>query len=166
MGDAESGRIVDMLSRLANQLRRFVRGEVGAELIEFALVMPVLVVTVFAIAELGMMYQRNLVITNAAREGARMAILPGFTTTAGGDVEARVNAYLTAAGVPGTATTVVTPVSSTLPSGATITVQQVTVTYSYPGTILGPIIGMIGGSWSALTLRGVASMRVEVASGG
>jgi len=147
-------------------VRRAIAGDAGAELVEFALVLPMLLVIVFGIAEFGLIFQRNQVITNAAREGARMAILPGFTTTPGGDVEARVNAYLTAAGVPGTATTVVAPVVTTLPSGATMQIQEVTVTYTYAGSFLGPVISMIGGSWGPITLRGVASMRVEVATGG
>lgn len=147
-------------------ITRLVRSEAGAELIEFALVLPMLLIVVFGIAEFGIVFQRNMIITNAAREGARMAILPGFTTTPGGDVETRVNAYLAAAGVPGTATTVVTPLVTTLPSGATMQVQQVTVTYTNPGSILGPIVTMIGGAWGPVTLTGVASMRVEVATGG
>jgi len=155
-----------IMSRLRRWLAPVAKNDSGAELVEFALVLPMLLVIVFAIAEFGILFQRNLVITNAAREGARMAILPGFTTAPGGDVEARVNAYLTAAGVPGTATTVVTPMSITVPSGAIITLQQVTVTYPYPGTILGPVVGLIGGSFGPLTLTGVASMRVEVAAGG
>jgi hypothetical protein len=77
-----------------------------------------------------------------------------------------VNSYLTAAGVPGTATTAVATINSTLPSGAVITVQQVTVTYVYPAGILNRVIRLIGGSFGPLTLRGVASMRVEVASSG
>lgn len=147
-------------------LAAIARSEAGAELVEFALVLPMLLVIVFGIAEFGMIFQRNLVITNAAREGARLAILPGYTTTAGGDVDARVKAYLAAAGVPGTATTVVTPISTTLPSGAVIQLQQVTVTYTYPGSLLGPVMSLTGGSFGPLTLKGVASMRVEVASGG
>jgi Flp pilus assembly protein TadG len=155
------------LSRgMAPIARSIAKSDVGAELVEFALALPMLLVIVFGIAEFGMVFQRNLVITNAAREGARMAILPGFTTGAGGDVESRVNSYLTAAGVPGTATTAVATINSTLPSGAVITVQQVTVTYVYPAGILNRVIGFIGGSFGPLTLRGVASMRVEVASSG
>jgi Flp pilus assembly protein TadG len=142
------------------------KSEAGAELIEFALILPMLLVIVFGIAEVGLLFQRNLVITNAAREGARMAILPGYSITPGGDVETRVNAYLTAAGVPGTATTAVAPITVTAPSGALIQHKQVTVTYVHPGTILGPIIGLIGGSFGPLTLTGVASMREEIASGG
>ena len=48
------------------------------------------------IIDFGFLFQRYEIVTNAAREGARIAILPGY---ADADVQARVNQYLTAAGL-------------------------------------------------------------------
>ena len=65
------------------QVRRWFggwRSEEGAQLVEFALVLPLLLLVVLGIAEFGFMFQRYEVVTNAAREGARMAVLPGYTT--------------------------------------------------------------------------------------
>lgn len=56
---------------------RRVRSERGAELIEFALVFPVLLLVVLGIVDFGFLFQRMEVVTNAAREGARIAVLPG-----------------------------------------------------------------------------------------
>ena len=67
------------------------RSEDGAQLVEFALVLPLLLLVVLGIAEFGFMFQRYEVVTNAAREGARLAVLPGYTDA---DVQARVAAYL------------------------------------------------------------------------
>ena len=52
-------------------LRRRLRGESGAELIETALTLPLLLLVVVGIIEFGFVFQKYEVITNAAREGAR-----------------------------------------------------------------------------------------------
>ncbi|TFD19264.1 TadE/TadG family type IV pilus assembly protein [Cryobacterium sp. TMS1-13-1] len=54
---------------------RRIAGERGAVAVEFALLLPVLVLLVFGIFEFGRVYNAQISITNAAREGARyMAI--------------------------------------------------------------------------------------------
>ena len=70
-----------------NSMKRKLRSEGGAELIEFALVLPLLLLIVLGIVDFGFLFQRCEVVTNAAREGARMAVLPGYATA---DVQARV----------------------------------------------------------------------------
>ena len=72
-------------------LRRFRQNERGAELIEFALVLPLLLAMLAGIVDFGRMFQRLEVTTNAAREGARLASLPGYSQT---DVQNRVRAYM------------------------------------------------------------------------
>ena len=52
-----------------NWRERLARGERGAELIEFALVLPLLLLLVLGIVDFGFMFQRLEVVTNAAREG-------------------------------------------------------------------------------------------------
>ena len=65
---------------------------------------PTLLLVMLGIIDFGFLFQRYEVVTNAAREGARVAILPGY---ADADVQARVNQYLTAGGLTGTATVTV-----------------------------------------------------------
>ena len=84
---------------------RKMREERGSELIEFALVCPLLLMVVLAIVDFGFMFQRYEVVTNAAREGARVAVLPGYSNA---DVQTRVETYATNSGLPytpGVATT-------------------------------------------------------------
>jgi Flp pilus assembly protein TadG len=50
--------------------------ETGAELIEFAFVLPLLLLVIVGIFDFGFLFQRYEVVTNAAREGARAAVLP------------------------------------------------------------------------------------------
>jgi Flp pilus assembly protein TadG len=54
---------------------RSTAGERGAAAIEFALILPILVILVFGVIEFGRVFNAQISITNAAREGARsMAI--------------------------------------------------------------------------------------------
>ena len=142
--------------------RRLWRSERGAELVEFALVFPTLLLVMLGIADFGFLFQRYEVITNAAREGARVAILPGYTDA---DVQARVDQYMTASGIPGTATTTPGAPQTIAVGGQCITVRPVTVSYDHHFIFLGPIIGLLGGSgFSDKTLHATSSMRSEIAA--
>ena len=49
------------------------RSERGAELIELAISLPLLLLVVFGIIDTAFLFRNYLVITNAAREGARIS---------------------------------------------------------------------------------------------
>jgi Flp pilus assembly protein TadG len=49
------------------------RNDKGAALIEFCLILPVLVLMVFAIVDIGRLIQARLIITNVTREGGNLA---------------------------------------------------------------------------------------------
>lgn len=59
----------------APQAVRHVRDNAGAAAVEFALVLPLLVVMLFGIFEFGRAWNVYQVITDAAREGARRAVV-------------------------------------------------------------------------------------------
>jgi Flp pilus assembly protein TadG len=145
------------------------RADRGAELIELALVLPILLLVLAAIVDFGFLFQRWESLTNAAREGARIATLPGYSGGAGGDVEARIRNYLTATGMPA-GPAVIPPVvysTETLPSGRTVSVATVSVSYPAQLQYLGPIAALVGGtSQSSLMIRAVSVMRMEAAAGG
>ena len=141
--------------------------ERGVVLIEFALVLPLLLVLLAGMFDLGLAFQRYQAVTNAAREGARMAVLPGYSTTPGGDVDDRVRAYLAASGVPGTPTIVVTKIPMTpVGGGAVFTTMKVHVQVTHTFTLLGPIATMVGGTFGTVPLTSESVMRVEVSGGG
>jgi Flp pilus assembly protein TadG len=138
--------------------------DTGAELIEFAIVFPLLLLLAAGIADFGFLFQRYEVVTNAAREGARIAGLPGYGPT---DVTERVQSYLTASGLNETADIDVTWPTLTLTSLQTVNVAQVVVEYPHQFSILAPVAAMVGGTgWGTLTLRAQSVMRVEGASAG
>jgi len=49
------------------------KNERGASAVEFALILPILVMLVFGIFQFGIAYNNYIAITHAAREGARLA---------------------------------------------------------------------------------------------
>lgn len=75
--------------------RRSPVAERGNALAEFALVLPLLMMFVFGIIELGFAFTSAQAIESAAREGGRLASLSSATVS---DVQARVDATLV--GVP------------------------------------------------------------------
>ena len=135
--------------------------ERGAELVEFALVFPTLLLVMLGIMDFGFMFQRYEVLTNAAREGARVAILPGYQDA---DVTARVNAYLTAAGLTAPVTVTVAAPQSLDVGGQCITVRPVTVSYNYT-FMFGSFLAFFGEpALGTKALNATAAMRTEIAA--
>jgi Flp pilus assembly protein TadG len=96
----------------------------GVAAVEFALIAPVFFMLALGIVEFGRMLMVQSIITNAARIGARQAILSSGTTS---NVDTAVSNYLSAAKISG-ATTTISPSLSPTPSAGT----AVTVTVSVP----------------------------------
>lgn len=141
------------------------RSERGAELIEFALIFPLLLLVMLGIVDFGFMFQRYEVLTNAAREGARIAVLPGYEEA---DVKARVCSYLQSGGVPAPgcpspAWVTVTDQTIAMPTGPALEVKRVQVSYDHAYMFVGPIAALIGGSFdSNVPITTVAVMRKEM----
>jgi Flp pilus assembly protein TadG len=92
----------------------------GMAMVEFVIVLPILLMLVFAIAEFGVLFGRWQTLANAAREGARTAVVfrsPCNSATVIAEVRQRVKDYasplgialtdgeITVSGVCGTSTT-------------------------------------------------------------
>jgi len=133
------------------------RSERGAELIEFALVAPILIFIIAGIIDFGMMFRTFEAVTNAAREGARVGVLPGYNPP---DVQTRVNAYLTSSGLTGPRTTNVVNVPVATGAG-TFTARAVTVNYTYQFAVLGAAAPLFGGTFGSINLNAVSVMRTE-----
>ncbi len=54
-------------------------GDQGASAVEFALVVPLLIVLVFGIIDFGVIFAQQLSLNNAVRQGARSAVVAGNT---------------------------------------------------------------------------------------
>jgi hypothetical protein len=152
-----------------NSITRRLKSQRGAELIEFALIFPLLLLVLLGIVDFGFLFQRYEVLTNATREGARVSVLPGY---AEGDVKSRVCEYLMAGGVPTTGcpaaptNPAVTMVDWDIPIPGSPAIQgrKVEVAYTHTFMFVGPIIGLMGGSWTnTKVITTVAIMRKEIA---
>ncbi|MHB9145145.1 MAG: TadE/TadG family type IV pilus assembly protein [Symbiobacteriia bacterium] len=127
--------------------RRLSRDERGQSLVEFALVVPLLLLLVIGIMEFGRAYSANLALQNAAREGARLAI------TGATDANITQRVVSSAVGLDSTKLTVtVSPVTRV--QGA-----YVTVTATYQFQYLTPLITNIIGSLK--TFQSTVTMRME-----
>ncbi len=134
--------------------------ERGAELIEMVVVLPLLLMMLFGIIDFGFMFQRYVVLTNAAMEGARVGILPGYQLS---DAEARATTYAATGGVPGTVTAVAQLGTITEPGGGTWPSVQVQVSHFYNFQFIGPLVAMFGGSsFTSANLTASAIMRRQV----
>ncbi|HVH26719.1 MAG TPA: TadE family protein [Vicinamibacterales bacterium] len=143
-------------------MKRRVTSQRGAALIEMALTFPLLLLVAVGIFEFGRAYQTWQVLTNAAREGARVAVLPNPTDSP----DTRVRTYLQIGGLNYDSTVVVDVDSVEVSLGATGTASasQVTVTYPFSFMVLQPIVQLVvsGSTTGApITLTARATMRNE-----
>lgn len=125
---------------------------------------PVLLLLVASLVDFGLMLQQYEVVANAAREGARLGMLPGYSQAA---VQARVADYLAAGGL--TETPTITMQAESIADGAggpAMSGIRVTVTYPHSFVIFGPVALLFGGSVAQIELRGVSIMRLPFAAGG
>ena len=140
-----------------------VAGERGQALLETAFVLPIILLVSIGIFEFGRAYQTVQVITNAAREGARVAVLPNATTD---DVKSRVTAYLKAGQVKYDDTVVVDvdQASSISIGGANASASVVTVKYPFEFMVMHQAVSLVASKsklGDPLTLTAKAEMRNE-----
>ena len=138
-------------------------GEGGAVLIETAMVLPLMLLICVGIFEFGRVYQTWQVVTNAAREGARIAVLPGMDDS---KVAARVQTYLQAGALDKASSANVKIVRNTTVSigSGTATASQVTVEYPFSFMVLQPVAKLVASSSTvggAFTMTASTTMRNE-----
>jgi Flp pilus assembly protein TadG len=125
------------------------KGQSGASAVEFAIILPILVLILFGIIEMGLALYDKAMITNASREGARAGILFRVPPVTEEEIVNVVNTYL--------GNNLITFGD---PVGATVTVTRgsfnpgdelkVSVSYTYTTLVLprlltdfGPAFGMV-----------------------
>ena len=106
--------------------RRRGEGDRGVTALEFALIVPLLLLLVFGIVEFGRAYQARLTVTHAAREAVRVLAITDDTTAA-------QNAAIAAAtGLdPAQVSVSATPCAGSLPAEVEVTFPM---TIEIPGT--------------------------------
>ncbi len=128
-------------------------GDRGAAAVEFALLLPLLLLLVFGIIDFGRAINVQITLTQAAREGARLAAL-GQSTAA---VTARAQGA--AVGLsPVTVTVTACPPGATQTSEATV-ITSYTFTYITPVGAIAALFG--GGGYGSPTLTATGVMPCE-----
>ncbi|GAA1992065.1 hypothetical protein GCM10009817_37770 [Terrabacter lapilli] len=122
------------------------RTERGAAAVELAIVLPVLFLVIAGIVDFGRAFFAQIELANAAREGARAAVvLPlGSTPAPSTEVAARVSAAL-----PGISDATVT--STYCPSGNASVKATVAVSRPFQWIVLGPAMRLFGPTWAGPT---------------
>ena len=149
---------------MAAVIRRLTHTDTGSEVIEMALVTPILLLLILGMVDFGFLFQRYVVLTNAAAEGARVASLPGYNQA---DVQARVAAYALAGGIGADdgAVTASSEAVSIVTPGGTSPGSRVTVAHVYNFQFVGPIVALVGGSMGGnVTLTSRSVVRHQVAA--
>lgn len=145
---------------------RRIRNQRGTALIETAITIPIVLLICVGIFEFGRAYQTWQVLTNAAREGARVAVVSENTDD---QVRAMVRNYMSSGGLPGAGTATVNIVRNR-PLAATPRTDDsasvITISYPFNFIVLNPVARLVVSGTNTgnatLTMTSVATMRNEI----
>jgi Flp pilus assembly protein TadG len=163
-----------LIRRLRPGVRRHGRDQRGAVVIEFALIVPLLLLIVFGVLDFGYMLNRTTIVSNASRDGVRTASLDGtfaeICTTVKSELSSSGIAVPSVCNGPTTDPTVIkidckkldnTACGATATTFDTLAVPGataiVTVTYTY--TWITPLISQLFGNTDVFIQT--TQMRVE-----
>jgi Flp pilus assembly protein TadG len=126
--------------------RRREDDERGAEMIEFALVVVLLITLLYGIITFGLILAAQATITQAAADAARSGIVSASTAIATAEAQAGTDMGWMNKGTCGTSGTTITCVASEIPcpSNTTNTCLKVTVSYNYSSSPLFPQLPGLG----------------------
>lgn len=131
------------------------RSERGQALAEFALVLPLVLLFIAGIVELGRAWNIKQVVTDAAREGARYTVVQDASVDAD-DVEAKIMERLALSSIE-TATIDIDPIADWRVGGQPMTV---TVATPFKMGLVGALLKWTGAP-SVVTISTQATMRNE-----
>ncbi|HEX6464352.1 MAG TPA: TadE/TadG family type IV pilus assembly protein [Vicinamibacterales bacterium] len=140
-------------------MKRF-RNQKGTALLEAAITIPIILLIAVGIFEFGRAYQTWQILTNAAREGARVAILNGSTDA---NVTTVVRNYMQAGQLDNYASATVTITHNVALTGSD-TGSQVQIAYPFQFMVLQPVIQLVtpsSNTGAPITMTSVALMRNE-----
>ena len=140
-----------MTTKVEKSYRSCRRNRRGAAVVEFAVVSPVFFLLVFGMIEYGRMVMVQQMLTNAAREGARVGVLDSSTAS---EVTSKVNSYLTAARINNATVTCDPSNPSSAGYGEAVTVT-VSIPFSQVSWLPSPMF--LGGT----TMTATSAMRRE-----
>jgi Flp pilus assembly protein TadG len=140
--------------------------ERGSAMVETAICIPLLLVLMVGIFEVGRAYETWQVLTNAAREGARAAVMP---TSDPNNTRELIRQYMANGQLVNSATAVVNidEGASINVNGTAVSASLVTVDYPFTFIMLQPIVRLVSPGATVggpITMRATAVMRNEAAA--
>ena len=137
--------------------------ERGSAMVEAAIVMPILLLLMVGIFEISRAYETWQVLTNAAREGARMSVTPSGDSAT---VTALIRQYMEDGQLSraADAAVVVNRNSKITVNGTDIGASLVTVDYPFQFMVLQPVARLVVANSQAgkdITIHATARMRNE-----
>lgn len=136
---------------------RFPRSSDGSATVEFALLAPILALLIGGIIEVGNLTQVAMLVSNAAREGARYASVQSTTT----DPATAVDNYLTSTvGGRGNVSWTKSSISVTYNPSAGGVGSAATVTVPVTVTLNMPVVQKVFGNNGSIALSGSSTMEV------
>ena len=128
-------------------------GEKGQNLVEFAMVVPIFLILVFAIVDFGMGFHAWITVTNAAREGARIGAVGADAAT----IEARV--------IDSASSLIGEDLDVTIVNAQGAPGEAVSVDVGYDYELITPLSNLLGifggGLGSPITFHSESEMRIE-----
>ncbi len=146
---------------------KLLKNEKGTSIVEFAIVLPLLIILIFGMVEFAVLFYDKAVITNASREGARAAIVfradPAtgiYTPLSPSDIQGIVNSYVGTylIGFPRTTATTTSTPCIVPPTVGIDDFAIVTVNYNYNFLLLPNFLGFLT---SPFTLTATTRMSCE-----
>ena len=130
-------------------IRKLIKNRCGQALVELALTLPLIIMLVMGTIEFGRMFHSYLVITNASREGARVAITGVDNTIINNRIDVATSS------LDNTKVIVISPDDKNL----RLSTVPVTVTINYNHTIITPFVDKLVPN--PIHLSSSTSMRME-----
>jgi Flp pilus assembly protein TadG len=150
--------------------------EKGTAIVEFAIVLPLLLLLIFGMIEFSLLMYNKAMITNASREGARRGIVyrvdigtSNYSPLTDGQIQAEVTNYLsnhliTFEDPPRPAETTIPPQVGNVPRTSGM-LLSVIVSYDYQFLVFNVIAGLVGSGGTTIpgtiTLTSATQMRME-----
>lgn len=130
----------------------------GQALVEFALLLPFIMLVLIGIVEFGRAWNAKQMVTDAAREGARWAVVGNPAITTQSQVSDTVKRYIARGGFDTSQVTISYPDGFKTGTG---NITTVTVAMSHRFVALHRLITLLTNSSGVMTLQSSARMRNE-----
>jgi Flp pilus assembly protein TadG len=149
---------------MSSNRKRFMQDNRGQSLVEFALILPMMLVVMFMITEFGRALFQFNVLSQAARDGARVAVVNGSSNAISAG-ETRMRAFLTSANML-SGTSVQCTIINNYQGVNGATVVLATADKPFTWAFKGPMVlqgnaSVDKGSKASWTLHGEAIMKSE-----